>query len=236
MTERFSPTALFAFELFFRPWMRRRVITRIAGLPRDLPVDRPVVLVSNHTTFWDPFVLREMHRLFRPRAPIRTIMLERELSARPFFRSIGVIGLDPSSAGGVRRMLRSLERAVSQRRDSVITYFPQGRIWPSWRRPLGFQRGIEMVLRRLAPLTILPIGLHLESLASPSPSIFALAGDPIPSADGELEAALLERAVESLVDRIHAHLETYGEASGRHWPPPFEPMAAPALPAASPRP
>lgn len=224
---RFSPLALRAFEAFFLPWRRRRLAaTLLAGLPRDLPRDRPLVLASAHVSWWDAFVLRDIHRALRPDAPLYTVMTERELSRFPFFRLIGVFGMDAESPGSVRGALRFLEERTGERRDSVLIYFPQGRIWPSHRRPLGFQRGVELFARRIAPAIVLPVAMHHEPLSASSPTVLANAGEPIFTDGGELDHHRLEKAVEAASDALLAFVAAHGEATARAWPGPFGTLAA----------
>lgn len=226
MSEGFSPLALGAFELFFRPWMQRRLhALRFAGLPRDLPPDRPLLLVANHVSWWDPFVLREAQRLLRPGAPVYTVMLERELALRPFFRRIGAMGIDPGSPRSLLAAVRALRRRAAARRDAVVLFFPQGRIWPSSRRPLGFRQGIEVFAQQLAPATILPVALHVEPLNAAAPTAFAAAAPPREAATAD--AAELEHAVAEQLDRVRALLERHGEDAISAWPAAWE-----ALPAA----
>jgi 1-acyl-sn-glycerol-3-phosphate acyltransferase len=218
----FSPVAVAAFESFFRPWMRLRMTVRAASLPRDLPSDIPLVMVANHSSWWDPFAMREVQRLLRPGAPVRTLMLERELARRPYFRYLGVIGIDPESAGSIRRALRRLQDGVSARPDTVVFFFPQGRIWPSFRRPLGFARGIEFFAKHVGQVAFLPIGLHVEPLAGISPVAFANVGSLIRAEGHSRLREILEWEVERLVDRILLHLAEHGERAGEEWPAPFE--------------
>src|SRR5690606_15350821 len=92
MNSRFSPRIVAAFELGFRPWMRRRIhAVRVAGLPTYTPSARPILLVSNHVSWWDGFVLREVQRRIRPDAPVYVVMSEERLKRLPFFRLMGVV-------------------------------------------------------------------------------------------------------------------------------------------------
>lgn len=217
MDSRFSPAAVAAFELFFRPWMRRRVrAVLVAGVPRDLPPDRPVLFVPNHVSWWDGFVMREVQRVLRPGAPLFHLMSERELRRVPYFRRMGVVGIDAASPSSVARALRSLEERLAGRRDGCVVLFPQGRIWPSFRRPLGFERGVELFARRLAPL-VLPVGLHLEPLNAAAPTVFVSVGEPV---EGGVDAADLEARVEAEVDAVLAFLSAHGEEAPRAWPGP----------------
>lgn len=219
MESRFSPLHVRAFEAFFRPWRDRRVRTLMAGLPRDLPNDLPLLLASNHVSWWDPFTLREMQRILRPSSPVFVVMLERELARRPYFRRMGVHGIKPGSGASLRACIRQLRARLQERPDGSVVFFPQGRIWPSFRRPLGFHPGIGLLARELAPLVVLPVGLHVEPLNSTRSTVFASAAEPI-RVDGALDPAEVEAAVAGEVDALLAFLARHGEDAPDSWPGP----------------
>jgi 1-acyl-sn-glycerol-3-phosphate acyltransferase len=230
MDSRWSPAAVRAFELFFRPWRDARIRTRLAGLPARLPPDVPLLLAANHVSWWDPFSLREVQRALRPGAPFFTVMLEAELARRPFFRRMGVVGLDPASPASLRACIRQLRRLLDAHPDGSVCFFPQGRIWPSFKRPLGFRPGIGLLARELAPLVILPIGLHVEPLSATRPIVFASAAEPL-RVDDRLDPVDIEGAVERELDAIQTFLSRHGEDAPRHWPGPHGRLPAATAPA-----
>lgn len=235
MARGFSRSAVAAFELFFRPWMRSRLRgVRLAGLPVRLPARTPLLLIANHTSWWDPFLLRELQRRLRPAAPFYSVMLQRELARRPLLRPLGALGIDPRRPASVAAAVRELERRLRERPDACVAFFPQGRIWPAYRRPLGFRRGVDLLVRRLRPLTVLPVALHLEPLNAPSPTAFVLAGEPLAADDTGPGPARLEAEVRAGLDRLLAFLAEHGEDAGHVWPQPHHPLPAPTAPAGPP--
>ncbi len=221
----YSPLAWRLFDLAFGFRMRLGVrAIRLAGLPADLPVGRPIVLVANHASWWDGFLLRRLQVALRPRGSFHVVMLERELRKRPFLRLLGGVGISPGSPASFRRLLRSLARARGLRPDLVVVFFPQGRIWPSHRRPLGFQGGVRLVARALAPVIVLPVGLHLEPGQHPASTAFISVGPPLFVEAGSLEPSALERAVREELDAILGFLALHGEASEECWPQAREPL------------
>jgi 1-acyl-sn-glycerol-3-phosphate acyltransferase len=217
----FSAAAFRGFELLFRPWQARHLRrSPIIGLPDThsdaLPADTPLVLVANHTSWWDGFLLRDVQLALRPRAPMYTVMTQRELTRFPFLRLLGGTGLDTESRTGVRSMLRNLADAVQKQPDAVVVYFPQGRIRPSWVRPLEFRNGIELLLRSIGPCTVLPVALHIEPLNAVAATSFIAAAPPIPSADGAVTAAQLESVITARLDSLHRHLGRFGEDAVAH--------------------
>ncbi len=218
MKTRYSPRVWAGFELLFRPWMARRLDgVRIRGIEdsRWIP-DIPVLLVANHTSWWDGFLLREVHRRLRPDAPLHVVMTERELRRFPIFQWMGAVPLPPGPLGA-RTLLRDLESRLESRSDAVVGFFPQGRIWPSYRRPLGFRPGAAWLARRLAPLAVVPVGLHLQPLVRPAPAAFVSVGHPR-IVRHAIDSAELEALVATELDAILAFAGRHGEAADRLWP------------------
>lgn len=220
-----SPGAWRVFEWWFRPWLRRNLAEiHMAGLGGVQTIGSshptvPLVLVANHTSWYDGFLLREVHRQLRPHAPLRTLMLQRELEQNPVLRFIGGAGFDPERPLTLRGALAEIRDARAM--GVTLSFFPQGRIYPSTRRPLGFARGVEGVLRALLPALILPVALHLEMGNKVRPTAWIGLGELIPvhGREGIPRALELEAVVQNLLDRTHAHLAEHGESAGEHWPP-----------------
>jgi 1-acyl-sn-glycerol-3-phosphate acyltransferase len=208
----FFRPAVAVFESVFRPFLRSRVRFR-AFLPERPPdPSLPVVFVSNHVSWWDGFLLREVHRRVRPEAPFHTVMLERELSKHPYLRFLGCHGLVPGNANSWKAVQSDLSEIRTKDPSLCVAFYPQGRIWPAQRRPLGFQPGIRQLLRRLAPVQVVPVGLRFEPLNTQSPNVFAALGPAFRvEADGVPDLASLERLVEERLDALDAHLLALGE-------------------------
>ena len=202
----YSDLTMRAFELFFLPWRARRLITRIVDMPGAVPGDAPVLLVANHTSWWDGFLLRDVQRTLRPRSPLYSVMTAHELERNPFLRRIGAVPLEQTSSGSVLTMLRALRGVARDRRGVTISYFPQGRIAPAWQRPLGFHRGVELVVRAVQPCWIIPVGLHIEPLNRTKPTAFISAGAPMRADGAGVTVDDLEGLVTQRLDRIAALL------------------------------
>jgi len=219
-----SPRAWWFFELGFRPWFRRQLagiqlggVDAAARVLGEAPPERaqaPLLLVANHTSWFDGFLLREVHRQVRPASPLRFVMLRDELARSRTLRWIGGTGFDPARPATLRGALAEL--ASLGRQGVTVAYFPQGKIYPATRRPLGFRPGVELALRRLAPLAVLPVALHLEPGNRVRPTAWIQAGTPrwVPGGEAgpDRPTALdLEAQVATLLDRVQGHLHAEGE-------------------------
>jgi len=220
----YSGFVMAAFEAVFLPWRRRRLDTRLAGAV--VPADgRPVVMVANHVSWWDGFLLRDVHRLLAGARPLFTIMREDELRRHGFLRRIGAVGFDPDRPATIRDPARALEERA-RHEDIWVSFFPQGRIRPSWARPLGFAPGIDFLLRRIGPATVLPIGLHLEPLSRVAPTAFVSVGAALSVQDDGTRHDL-EQAVTLELDRIQSFIRIHGEETPARWPATMERLPAP---------
>jgi len=215
---RYSRRAWQLFDLGFRPWRRSRLDLFLAGLPRGLPEGRPLLLCPNHTSWWDGFLLREVHRKLRPRSTFHTVMLESELARFPFLRRLGGVGFTPGSPGSFRRLLRRFRERREREPECTVLFFPQGRIWPSHRRPLGFRPGVGLLQEMLSPAVVLPLALHFQAGRTHRMTAYISAAAPMEVEHPAIPVRLLEARVEEELDAVAAFLADHGEDAPSAWP------------------
>ena len=199
----------FAWAGFLR-WLRVDSMWVNAVLP-TLPTRGPVLWIANHASFWDGLVLHKLSRRLQPDMPFYAVTLAQTRRAIPWLRWAGTIPLDPAHPMSLRPLLTDDFAHVS------MAYFPQGRIWPSTRRPLGFTRGIELLLRthlrREGAVAILA-ALHHEPMNTSRFHIFIRTSDVITEQTGSPE---LEAKLTALLDCTLADRHELGEAIGSAW-------------------
>jgi isopentenyl-diphosphate delta-isomerase len=221
---RWSRPVVALFEFMFRPWMRRRLSgVHITGLPRAVPDDRPILFIANHLGWWDGFVLREVQRRIRPRAPLFITMTGENLRKFSGLRLMGSIDVGRDSPTALRRALRFFEEQRRVSSDFTTVLFPQGALWPARRRPLGFRRGITTFVRLLAPVTVIPVAIDYELFDRPTPGAFLSVGEPIViTSDDDVErlgsAAQLEQALTRELDTLASFLDWHGDDAPLFWP------------------
>jgi 1-acyl-sn-glycerol-3-phosphate acyltransferase len=173
--------------------------------------DLPLILVSNHLSWWDGFFLSEIQRRLFPRRPLYTFMLETELERFPVFRKIGVTGIRHDQPATLLRAFRALKKMRSTEAEFCVSFFPQGQLYLQEAGARGFKRGIETLIRSLHPVQVLPIAIRIEPLRSPRPTAIIRAGSAIRSDDRPVSAGLLEDRIETLRLEI---LETLSDSAG----------------------
>ncbi|MFM8269354.1 MAG: lysophospholipid acyltransferase family protein [Pseudomonadota bacterium] len=183
------------------------------GLSSLREVKTPLIFVSNHVSWWDGFFLFEIQRRIRPNAQIYTVALEKTCRENSILPRMGVLPLQPGNPGSLKAILNHLQKIRSQiaPEDLVVSFFPQGKITPSFRKELEFQRGIESVISSLAPATVVPIGIHIEPMTGKKPTAILSVGTPVLCAD-KVQAKEIEIKVQESLTLVHQHLNDNGEA------------------------
>ena len=198
----------------------------VAG-PAQIPsASARVVLLGNHTSWWDGFFhWRVAHRLAGAR-PHYTVMRESHLRT-PGLRFLGGVGIASGTPTSVRRTVRALEALAAGGRPFSISLFPQGALWPPTRRPLGFRRGVAALLRPLLPCAVLPVAIVVGPGRRPRPEAWIQVGDPWTARSVHDVVARTESAVTTLLDSTLALLESRGEEWRAGWPPGDRPTTEP---------
>ena len=184
----------------------------------------PALIVSNHTSWWDPLVVLYLteHVL---RCDGHAMMDAHNLQRLPFFALVGAFGVDltnPSDGAGAMRYAARLLNAPGR----MVWVFPQGRERPVTERPLGFRPGSAEVAR-VAKCVTVPIGLRYEHRGGERPELLMSIGPPLPwTKDVAAARAAHESAVTARLDALDAAL-CAGSVDG------FEALESPSAGAAA---
>ncbi|MCQ8241710.1 lysophospholipid acyltransferase family protein [Rhizosaccharibacter radicis] len=188
---------------------------RLSGtMPAAIPRDRPVVVFSNHPSWWDPLLFMLLaDRCFRGRpgfGPMDAAALERY----GVFKRLGIFGIDLNSAAGARRFLR-VSRAVLAHQGgaggrAMLWVTAEGAFTDPRQRPLRLRPGIGHLAALSSEILMLPMAIEYVFWNESRPEILVRFGEPIPGGTaGEGRAprpsdwtARLEGALEATMDRL----------------------------------
>jgi 1-acyl-sn-glycerol-3-phosphate acyltransferase len=162
--------------------------------------DSPVLVVSNHTAWWDPLVvLYVCVRVLRLDA--YAMMDAKNLRRLPFFGKVGAFGVDLDDAADGARAIRYAARLLD-RPGRLVWIFAQGRELPVTARPLVFRPG-SAEIARVASVVVIPAALRYEHGSRPEPMIYLALGEPLdPDRDVVRARTAHEAAVTRELDRI----------------------------------
>lgn len=165
-------------------WYSRRYIRRHfhsvrisrSGLP---PASKlPLVIYSNHASWWDPLVgLVLKSEFFAGRtlfAPIDAAMLERY----KMFAKLGFFGVEQRSRRGARQFLRVAE-TVLKSPQHLLAVTPQSRFADVRERPVRFEAGLGHLATRVERALFAPFVAEYVFWEDRLPEILVRFGEPV---------------------------------------------------------
>lgn len=168
----------------------------------------PVLLVSNHTSWWDVmFAVYVVHRVLKG-CDAFAMMDAANLRRLPFFARMGAFGVERAEAGqGLARDSIDYAAGLLAAPGRLVWVFPQGDERPARLRPLGFRRGAAVVAHARPDALIVPLGFHYTLERTAKPCAYLSFGKPVLRGDSvAATTAAMEAAVTAQLDRIDAHL------------------------------
>ena len=196
-----SPWLCRFFGRIMRRQMRRNFhALRIAkpGAPR-LPAGRPVVVYTNHPSWWDPALFMVLATTFfsgRPGyGPIEAAALEKYR----FMRRIGVFGIEPETRRGAATFLRTSLRLLEDP-SAMLWVTAQGRFADPRLRPLRLKPGVAHLMARAPHAIALPLALEYPFWDERWPEALCRFGDPLPGDRAD------HRSADAWQDRLEAAL------------------------------
>jgi hypothetical protein len=194
-------------ERIFHPyvtWLFKRHFHAIhlLGKPPQTEASLPLLLLPNHSTWWDGFFIYLLNKkLFGRKAYL--MMLEEQLARYKFFSRLGAFSIEPRSVSNTRQSLR-YAAAIIKQPSSLLCIFPQGELLPWEKRPLGYKRGLEAILRAYGgKVNLLPLAIKTVFLQEQLPEAFFLFGENmIANRNTFIGMQRLEEIEESLLDQI----------------------------------
>jgi 1-acyl-sn-glycerol-3-phosphate acyltransferase len=161
----------------------------------------PILVVSNHTSWWDPLVVLHLSQHLL-KLDGYALMDAKNLRRLPFFALVGAFGVDldkPADGAAAIKFAARLLREPGR----LVWIFPQGRERPVTERPLGFKPGAAEIARVAKKAVTLPAALRYEVAGEEKPHLYVSFGEPIsPQRDAEQGREEQEIAVGRELDRI----------------------------------
>ena len=205
------------FNAWFASHARSRIqrtfsAVRVRGLDRAraIAATSPILVISNHTSWWDPLVsLHASQHLLE--ADGHALMDAVNLRRLPFFAMIGAFGVDldrpADGAAAIKYAARLLDRP-----GRLVWVFPQGRERPITERPLGFRPGSGEIARVARRAVTVPAALRYEFGSTERPVLYLSFGEQLgPERDAARAREQHEHAVEAELDHIERAVRGEGD-------------------------
>ncbi|HTR17303.1 MAG TPA: lysophospholipid acyltransferase family protein [Acetobacteraceae bacterium] len=201
-----SPALVWFLGHSMRWYFHRRFhAVRIArdGMPA-IPAGRPLIIYSNHPSWWDPalFVLLG-NRLF-PGRPGFGPMEAAALSRYPLLRRIGIFGIEKQGLRGAARFLSITLKALADPR-TILWVTAEGGFTDPRQRPVRLRPGIAHLARTVPQAVLLPLALEYTFWNENRPEALLRFGEALPAAPDQGVAAwteLLAGSLTATMDRL----------------------------------
>ncbi len=135
----------------FFNWYSRRMIKRhfrgIRFHNRPAATDKPLLIIGNHFSWWDGFLVVYYNLLFFKKK-FHVMMLEEQLSRRMFLNKAGAFSIKKNS----RSSIQSLQYAgkIISNPENLLLMFPQGEIQSQHLCSFKFGKGLDIILNNAA--------------------------------------------------------------------------------------
>lgn len=179
---------------------------RVRGIEhaREALRTSPVLIVSNHTSWWDPLVLQWIAS-GELAADAYAMMDAKNILRFPFFKRVGAFGVDLDDAADGMRAIRYATKLLSKP-GRLVWIFPQGAETPITKRPLQFRPGAAAVARLARHAKIIPAALRYEMRGVPKPELwlsFGVGHDHLAAATPERQVDLVQAEMDRIEAAIH---------------------------------
>ncbi len=175
ITAKHQKWAEFFFRLYiFRLLRKNFAAIHLLGKKPDISPDKPLLLLPNHSTWWDGFFVYLLNKKIFQRE-LYLMMLEEQLRKYPFFSRVGAFSIQ---RGKPKKVVESLQYTLNlfwqkSQPPPLICIFPQGVLKPWGERPLGFESGLNWLLKNATTeIQILPLAIRVELLEKQKPEVF----------------------------------------------------------------
>jgi 1-acyl-sn-glycerol-3-phosphate acyltransferase len=167
----------------------------VSALESKIDLEQPVLFIANHSSWWDGFFVYEVYKKLKLKKEFKIVMLESELKKLPFFRLCGAVGLIPKNP-------KQTEKIFNELKNKCVCFFPQGQLTPQNQRPLNFKPGINELIKKLHPVQIIVIGIHIEPFQFMKPTALIRAAFLGVSDYPNTDATSLAAATEKTLDQV----------------------------------
>lgn len=207
-----SPILFRLFTLYLRWYFWRgfhAVRMSRTSMPM-VPPGRPVILYTNHPSWWDPALFILLSDVLMPDRRSFGPMERNALGRYNLLRRFGVFGIDTSHARGAARFLDVSLRVLADP-SSALWITAEGEFTDPRRRPVRLRPGLAHLARRVEGAVLIPLAIEYTFWNERKPEALVRFGTPIETGGGPSVAewtARLEGELAANMDALAAESTT----------------------------
>ena len=210
---------------WFRWYSRRHLrqhfnSLRVMGSAPAAPaLERPLVIYSNHASWWDPLVAVVLNQELFPGKTVFAPMDANALERYGIFRRLGMFGVEQGTRRGAAQCLRQV-RGILHAPNTALWLTPQGRFADARERPVRFKAGVGHLPGMVDEVYFLPVAIEYAFWEERLPEILVRIGEPYRAtrADRSVKA---EWWTEFFADRLRETQDELAKQAQRRDPTQF---------------
>ncbi|OCX51305.1 hypothetical protein BEL04_14830 [Mucilaginibacter sp. PPCGB 2223] len=130
----------------FFSWYISRIVKRhfrsVNFNPIDLQSGKAVLLIANHYSWWDGFVLYHLNKIHFKKQ-FRIMVLEETMREVRFFKYLGAFSIHKSSKQVTGSLVYAAELLTDP--DNLVVIFPQGKLYSNFVNDVVFEKGAAKI-------------------------------------------------------------------------------------------
>ena len=135
-----------SFFRFYVIWKMKKSFNTVIIRGNVEKTDLPVLLVCNHTSWWDGiWALHVNQQIFHRK--YHFMMLEEQLQKNWFFKYTGGFSISKKTRSVIETL--NYTAGLLQNKNNLVLMFPQGKIFSMHKRDFVFEKGIEKILTKI---------------------------------------------------------------------------------------
>jgi len=161
---------IYPFFQKYAIWKIKRCFEKVNVLGEFDDRKLPVLILSNHVSWWDGFWISYLNVKFLHRK-FHFMMLENQLRKFWFFNYTGGFSVNKNA----RSVLETIDYTAKLLADgnNMVMLFPQGEIQSIHNNNMQFQRGIDRIMKKLTnKIQILFVVNLTDYFSNPKPTLF----------------------------------------------------------------
>jgi len=157
------------FNKWYSRWLIKRHFSRVEVNGQFHDRGLPLLVIANHTTWWDGFWVMHLNRTVFNRK-FNFMMEEAQLRRHWYFNHAGGFSIRKNS----RSVLETLDYAKELlcNRDNMVLMFPQGEIESVHNHPVKFNKGASRLMERCPDILVLFVVCLTDYFSAPKPGIY----------------------------------------------------------------
>ena len=175
-----SPRMVIWFARYLRRYFARSFdAIRVSGHEQLSEIDSgPLVIYTNHPSWWDPVLFMLLSREFLPTRVAFGPMDSTALEKYRFLAKLGVFGVEQGTRAGAVQFLETGE-AILRSPGAALWITAEGEFTDPRRRPVRLRPGLSHLIHRVGAVRAIPLAVEYTFWNERLPEILVRFGEPV---------------------------------------------------------